>query len=181
MDRSATVAAGRWRSTLTNLGRTKPRGARRCLWGKSAEGVVDLAHRRPAEFGAPADSLVFFASCRRFEPRNRNAVRRIWRSVPLRADRGHAGPWQAPAADQAKGWAFHHAACSRGGARDRGVCPRRKISMIRIGAPQQGHGSRKVRVAGSASLSGVEAGCGTPSRVRIFAILALRLALASRP
>lgn len=181
MDRSATVAAGWWRSTLTNLGRTKPRGARRCLWRKSADGVVDLAHRRPPAFGAPGDSLAFSASCRYFEPRKRATVCRIWRSVPSRANRGHAGSRQAPAADQAKGWAFHHAACSRGGARDRGVCPRRKNSMIRICAPQQGHGSRRARGAGSAAVLGAAAGCGTPSRARIFAILALRLALASRP
>lgn len=181
MDRSATVAAGWWRSTLTNLGRTKPRGARRCLWRKSAEGVVHMADKRAPEFGAPGESLTFSASCRCFEPRKRATVCRIWRSVPSRANRGHAGSRQAPAADQAKGWAFHHAACSRGGARDRGVCPRRKISMIRIGAPQQRHGSRRVSGACSVAVSGAGAGCGTPSKARIFAILALRLALASRP
>lgn len=31
-------SAGRWRPTLKNLGRRKPRGAGRCLWGKGAEG-----------------------------------------------------------------------------------------------------------------------------------------------
>ena len=36
--------------------------------------------------------------------------------------------------------------------------------MIRIGAPQQGHGSRRARGAGSASLSGAEAGCGPPEQ-----------------
>ena len=45
------------------------------------------------------------------------------------------------------GWhltAICHAACSRGGARDIGFCPRRKISMMRMGPPQHGHGSRGV-------------------------------------
>jgi site-specific recombinase XerC len=35
-----------------------------------------------------------------------------------------------------------HAACSLGGARDIGFWPRRNISVMRIGPPQQGHGSR---------------------------------------
>lgn len=90
-------------------------GARRCLWRKSAEGVVHLAHKCPPEFGAPGDSL----ACLMRNP----AGLLIGSHCPPR----HL--WWAVAADQAKGWAFHHAACSRGGARDRGVCPRRKCLM----------------------------------------------------
>ena len=57
MYRSATVAAGCWWSTLRNLGRTKPRGAGRCLWGKSAKGGVRMAHKVRLEFGSLGHSL----------------------------------------------------------------------------------------------------------------------------
>jgi len=42
------------------------------------------------------------------------------------------------------------AACFLGGARDIGFCPRLQISMMHIGRPQQGHGSRSVSGAISA-------------------------------
>ncbi len=55
--------------------------------------------------------------------------------------------------------------------------------MMRMGPPQQGQGSR--RVSGMISASGSDAAVcsvhGTPSRVRILAMFALRLELASRP
>src|SRR6056297_2545165 len=69
------------------------------------------------------------------------------------------------------------------GGRDIGFCPRRKISVIRMGLPQQGHGSR--RVSGAISVCGFGAatcsGCGTQSKARILVMLALRVALASSP
>lgn len=52
-------------------------GVRRCLWRKSAEGVVHMADKRAPEFGAPGESLTFAASCRCFEPRKRATVCRI--------------------------------------------------------------------------------------------------------
>ena len=55
--------------------------------------------------------------------------------------------------------------------------------MMRIAAPQQGHGSR--RVSGMISASGPDtvacSGRWTHSKARIFAMLALRAELASRP
>ena len=79
--------------------------------------------------------------------------------------------------------ALRHAACFLGGARDIGFCPRRNISMMRIGPPQQGHGSRKVSGMISASGSEVSVGFGrwVHSNARIFMILVLRLELASNP
>ena len=54
--------------------------------------------------------------------------------------------------------------------------------MMRIGPPQQGHGSRRMSGMTSAAGAGGVAcsGCGVPSKVRIFVILTLRVALASR-
>ena len=86
-----------------------------------------------------------------------------------------------PGLDQPGRWAFHHAAISRGGARDCGFFPLRKISMMRIGPPQHGHGSRSVSGVGSAAGSGAAARGASSSRPRIFAMLTLRVALASRP
>ena len=64
-----------------------------------------------------------------------------------------------------------------------GFCPRLKISMMRMGPPQQGHGSRKVSGAISVLGSGVatRSGCWTQSKARILVMLALRAELASRP
>lgn len=76
-----------------------------------------------------------------------------------------------------------HAACSLGGARDIGFCPRRKIAMMRMGLPQQGHGSRRVSSALSTFGSGT-ATCSerwTQSKARIFVMLTLRVELASSP
>lgn len=55
--------------------------------------------------------------------------------------------------------------------------------MMRICAPQHGHGSRNVSglVTFALSSSGVFSGAGTLSSSRAFAILALRLLLASKP
>lgn len=82
------------------------------------------------------------------------------------------------------GWderAVGHAACFLGGARDRGVSPRRNVSMIRIVPPHSGHGSCKA----SGMISAVDVssftGSSAPSNVRIIAMLVLRAALASRP
>tara|TARA_R110000787_G_scaffold8393_2_gene27963 strand:- start:25 stop:309 length:285 start_codon:yes stop_codon:yes gene_type:complete len=77
--------------------------------------------------------------------------------------------------------AMRHAACSQGGVRDIGFWPRQKISMMRMGPPQQGHGSRRVSGMTSATASSVCGDCSVPSSVRIFAILVLRAALASYP
>lgn len=81
------------------------------------------------------------------------------------------------------GLASCHAACSLGGARDIGFCPRRNTSMIRMRPPQHGHGSRKVSGAISCNSSG-SAVCSarwTPSKDRIFVMLVLRTELARRP
>lgn len=65
-----------------------------------------------------------------------------------------------PGLDQAGRWAFHHAAISRGGARDCGFFPLWKTSMMRMGPPQHGHGSRSVSGVGSAA--GSRASPGAP-------------------
>lgn len=54
--------------------------------------------------------------------------------------------------------------------------------MMRMGPPQQGHGSR--RVSGMISLGSGGVACSgrwTQSRARIFVMLALRVELASNP
>ncbi len=43
---------------------------------------------------------------------------------------------------------FHHGACFLGGARVRGFCPRRKVSMMRTRPPHSTQGSRRVREGG---------------------------------
>lgn len=68
-----------------------------------------------------------------------------------------------------------------GAAGDIGFCPRRKNSITRMWPPQQEHGSRKVSGAGSDGLFAFGSGGCRPSRSRIRAILAFRVALASRP
>jgi hypothetical protein len=78
-------------------------GARRCLWGKSADDGLHVAHKRQLGFRSPRESLPFFAKRQHFEPRNRAMVDGIRRTVPLRANKDHAGPKLIPAADQAKG------------------------------------------------------------------------------
>jgi len=47
--RGTTVAAMRWRPTLTNLGRRKPRGTWIILWGKCVEGRGDVSVSGAAE------------------------------------------------------------------------------------------------------------------------------------
>ena len=49
MRRGVTLAAKSWRPTLTNLGRTKPRGSWNDLWGKCADGWGDRGVKCAAE------------------------------------------------------------------------------------------------------------------------------------
>lgn len=73
-----------------------------------------------------------------------------------------------------------HAACFLGGARDRGTSRRLNVSMMRIGPPQSGQGSRNVSGMTSAVGASSRSGPSTPSNVRIFAMLALCCAEASK-
>ena len=84
-------------------------------------------------------------------------------------------PGGEPVVDQPGRRASRHAASLRGGARVIGRSPRRKISTIRIGPPQQGHGSRRVSGMTSAlGACGSRSGVACPRRSRIRAMVALR-------
>lgn len=162
------LAATWWRPALTNLGRRKPRGSGTSLWGKCADGRGFGCNWRPAGRVAGTE----FNRGDAHEPWIYRRSR--WLRPYLAADHGARHTVSRPELQGYPGChqcgerAFRHAACSRGGARDRGCCPRRKISMMRMGPPQQGQGSRRVSGMILALVASFDPGTSAPSKARIL-------------
>lgn len=145
------------RPALTNLGRRKPRGSLIGLWGKCADAWGNhWIWLRPIAWLATDPP-----------PDCSNSTEGLGANAPERPDRrrqaqsglaGSTGSSRCHSVNDGRWQEIYHAACSLGGARDIGFCPRRNISMMRIGLPQQGHGSRRVSGAISVCGSGT-AGC----------------------
>lgn len=177
---------GRYRLGLSVARVNKPlreeaAGAGRHLWGKSVAGWFCGSDRRDGVGGEGGrvqnlpEALVwlqpgkerFCAVIATFRTATDRRARPVLLKQPV------YGGWDERA--------FGHAACFLGGARDRGTSPRRNVSMMRMGPPQQGQGSR--RASGRISAAGASS-ClfsFSPSNARNFEMLALRAALASRP
>jgi hypothetical protein len=176
-----TLMVTRWWLALTNLGRRKPRGSGINLWGKFSDGRDCGFSWRGA--GRITDPFCEWVQAHGQRVYRHSKVCRPYRSADRRALQMASWPELRgdPGFHQCNDRAFRHAACSLGGAREQGFWPRRKISMMRMGPPQPGHGSRRVSGTASVSCTASCSGRGALSRARIFAILALRVALASNP
>lgn len=152
-----TLVAARWRPALTNLGRRKPRGSGISLWGKFSDGRDCGCSWR--ETGRGADPFCNWVQAHGLRIYRHTKVRRPYRSADRRALQ--MAPWPELCGDprfhQCDDRVFRHAACSLGGAREQGFWPRRKISMMHMGPPQHGHGSRRV--------SGIISACGSGAMV----------------
>ena len=146
------MAAARWRPALTNLGRRKPRGAWIRLWGKCAVGQGRGCDWHAV--GGGASTRRRWSSWARLVDLRPMMVLRFSQVAVWGVE-----TWRFPTEPAAAAgglslrWAgVYRGARSLGGARDIGFWPRRKISMMRMGPPQQGHGSR--RVCGTISATG---------------------------
>ena len=130
---------------LENLPRTKARASWRYLWGKCADARChgDLC----VSFGA-----FHCAGHKRIPTLWPGYIGLVWRNrigkpCPRSISASRPGRFCLVQPALLRFGNFDkrfvcHAACSRGGARDIGFCPQRKISMMRMSPPQQGHGSR---------------------------------------
>ena len=176
---------------LENLPRTKPRGAcAALLWGKQvgAADVPGLRPRRGERLTGPGFGFGGGAGA------DWCSIGHFWVGAGGGFRSQHERPWRLPLQDGVAGlcagdvgaFSDGHAALRTGGARDRGVWPRAKVSMTIMGPPQHGHGWRRVRVAtaSAASMSpasGFASGGSAWSSRRMVAMLRTRALLAKRP